>query len=216
MKVGPPKTRREAKEPEDKLEMMRVVMKHHEAVQGRFGNLAQRVEQRGTETAASLEKVEARFEDINEKLEYEREKAPERFEQLEERIARLEKGDVSGGGAGPAALRSRSQISPVTSWRASSYRRLRRCLGVDEIYARSRRPTVLFPRLRDVTRKASALRQARIESEGKSMRANRDRTTAERERARPAGRRIARLCVRRATCTRRTKRRTRTRRGDGD
>lgn len=67
---------------------------------------------------------------------------------------------------------------------------------VTEVYARSRRPTVLFLQVAEaaaVMRTATTLRQARVEFEGKTLWANRDRTKEERLRIRPVGKMIAQL-----------------------
>lgn len=68
--------------------------------------------------------------------------------------------------------------------------------GVAEVYTRSRRPTVLFLRLRDknaVTQTATEAGQAKIQFEGKLLWVNRARSKEERMRVRPVGKLIAQL-----------------------
>lgn len=151
-----------------------------------------------------FEAVDEHFQAVEGKMDYAHEQARERFERIEERLAKLGEGR---GGAGPRGGGGDEQPQEVVFGNfageelaeevINKVRPLLASKGLltsaTEIYARSRRPTVLFLRLADpttVTRTATRLRQARIEVDGW---ANRDRSKEERVRVTPVGSMIAQL-----------------------
>lgn len=154
----------------DKLgKMMEIMVRNHESAQTRFNGIQERIEAQATQTTTRLA--------VEEKMNYGHEQARERFERLEERIAKLERGEGGRGeqreGGSPEVVFGNFFGEVLAEEVTGAVRPLLAARGLmagaTELYARSKRHTVLFLRLVDptsVTTAATRLRQAKVEYEG--------------------------------------------------
>lgn len=202
VRTGASATRR-ATEADAKLDkMMEMLMRNHESVKQRFDVLQVNLENQARDANKRFEEVDEHFHMVEEKIDYANEQARARFEGIEERLAKLERGGGDGYREGSIAEVVFGNFSGE-EFADELVKKVRPVMqeagmleGVKELYARSRRPTVLFLKLADKsagTRVATRIRQAKINFEGKIIWANRDRSKEERMRLRPVGKLIAEL-----------------------